>query len=83
MAQTNNGPGDAWLGKRNRDGTPQQDSLSKTNPPLWNEKWLSSHVGKCSLWLKAHGMRKRLAGVSHQTFIPTGQRLVKGFTLRN
>jgi hypothetical protein len=44
VAQTNNGLGDAWLGKRNRGGTPQRGSLSKTNPPLWNEKYLSGHV---------------------------------------
>lgn len=30
--QTNNGTGEAWLGKRNRGGTPQHDGLSEGQP---------------------------------------------------
>jgi len=39
--QTNNGPGDAWLGNRNRGGTPQHGGLSEDQPATLKRWFLS------------------------------------------
>lgn len=41
LGQTNNGTGEAWLGKRNHGGTPQHDGLSEGQPATLKNWFLS------------------------------------------